>query len=65
MEARRFLTDYSLGTASDLFNRWQNLDIHLLVKYIDGNIKRQNPDGSFATNGHSDSIPPAPVYGGY
>ncbi|MFA5741222.1 MAG: C69 family dipeptidase [Bacteroidales bacterium] len=65
LEARRFLTDYSLRTASDLFKRWQELDIYLLVKYMDGNIKRQNPDGSFATNGHSDSIPPAPVYGGY
>ncbi|HPW79136.1 MAG: Dipeptidase [Bacteroidetes bacterium ADurb.Bin037] len=65
LEARRYLTDYSLRTASDLFRRWQELDIYLLVKYIDGNIKRQNPDGSFATNGHSDSIPPAPVYGGY
>ena len=65
LEARRFLTDYSLCAASDLFKRWQELDIYLLVKYIDGNIKRQNPDGTFATNGHSDSIPPAPVYGGY
>lgn len=64
-QARRFLTDYSLQTAADLFKRWQELDIYLLVKYIDGNIKRQNPDGSFMTNGHSDSIPPAPVYGGY
>ena len=65
LEARRFLTDYSLRTASNLFRRWQELDVYLLVKYIDGNIKRQNPDGSFATNGHSDSIPPAPIYGGY
>ena len=65
LEARRYLTNYSLRTASDLFKRWQKLDIYLLVKYIDGNIKRQMPDGSFATNGHSDSIPPAPVYGGY
>ena len=63
--ARRFLTDYSLRTASDLFKRWQELDIYLLVKYIDGNIKKQNPDGSFMTNGHADSIPPPPIYGGY
>ena len=65
LEARRFLPDYSLRTASDLFKRWQELAIYLLVKYMDGTIKRQTPDGSFATTGPSDSIPPAPVYGGY
>ena len=29
----------------------------LLVKYIDGNVKAQNPDGSFITNEHTDCIP--------
>ena len=57
LEARRFLTDYSLRTASDLFKRWQELDIYLLVKYMDGNTKHQNPDGSFASLGSS---PPPP-----
>lgn len=63
--ARSFLTEYSLNTAESLFQRWKELDIYLLVKYIDGNTKRQNPDGSFTTNAHSDSIPVSPISGGY
>ena len=31
------------------------------MKYIDGNIKRQNPDGSFQNNGYSKSIPASPI----
>jgi hypothetical protein len=27
------------------------------VKYIDGNVKAQNEDGSFVTNEHTDCIP--------
>ncbi|MFA5738772.1 MAG: C69 family dipeptidase, partial [Bacteroidales bacterium] len=64
-EARRFLTGYSLQAAADLFKRWQQLDIYLLVKYIDGNTKQQNPDGSFMHNAYSDSIPVGPVQEGY
>ena len=38
---------------------------HLLVKFIDGNTKRQNQDGSFMNNGHSDRVPPQPMFPGY
>lgn len=65
MKARQYLTDYSLNSAKNLFRQWKELDIYLLVKYIDGNTKRQNPDGTFTTNGQSDSIPPSPISGGY
>ena len=37
----------------------------LLVKYIDGNVKAQNPDGSFVTNGHTDCIPDGITQPGY
>ncbi|MFA6770813.1 MAG: C69 family dipeptidase [Bacteroidales bacterium] len=60
-----FLTNYSVNTANALFEKWKKLDKYLLVKYIDGNIKKQNPDGTFMNNGHSTTIPPAPDYGGY
>ena len=43
----------------------KTLDEYLLVKYIDGNIKRQNEDGSFKNNGHVKHVPPAPIFGGY
>jgi len=62
---REFLTNYSVNTANALFDRWKKLDEYLLVKYIDGNTKKQNPDGSFMNNGHSPVIPPAPDFPGY
>jgi dipeptidase len=60
-----FLTNYSVSTANSLFAKWKKLDEYLLVKYIDGNTKKQNTDGSFVTNGHSPVIPPPPHFPGY
>ncbi len=62
---KEFLTNYSVNTANALFEKWKKLDEYLLVKYIDGNTKKQNPDGSFVNNGHSKVIPPAPDFPGY
>lgn len=56
-ELHTFLTDYSVNTAQDIFNRWVNLETLLLVKYIDGNVKAQNPDGSFVNNGYNAGTP--------
>lgn len=64
-KAREYLTEYSVNTAQALFKKWQELDTYLLVKYIDGNTKRENPDGTFKTNGHTTTMPTSPVYGGY
>jgi len=60
-----FLTNYSVNTANALFEKWKKLDEYLLVKYIDGNTKKQNPDGTFMNNGHCTTIPPAPDFPGY
>jgi len=54
---RRYLTDFSISNAQKIFDRWVALEQLLLVKYIDGNVKAQNPDGSFITNEHTDCIP--------
>ena len=54
---RRYLTDFSVSNAQRIFDRWVALEQLLLVKYIDGNVKAQNPDGSFITNEHTDCIP--------
>ena len=59
------LTEFSLSNAALLFDRWIGLDKYLLVKYIDGNIKRQNDDGSFMTNGYSNRIPAYPIWEEY
>ena len=56
-EGVQTLSSFGVDNAVSLFGKWQGLDKYLLVKYIDGNIKRQNPDGSFLTNGYSDDIP--------
>jgi hypothetical protein len=64
-EKEAYLTRFSVDQANELFKKWKTLDEYLLVKYIDGNIKRQNEDGSFKNNGHVKHVPPAPIYGGY
>ena len=48
--AREFLTDYSCNVAQYTFQRWKELSEYLLVKYIDGNIKKEQ-DGKFLDNG--------------
>jgi dipeptidase len=45
-EAREYLTSYSLKSAQNTFNQWKTLSDYLLVKYIDGNIKKEK-DGKF------------------
>ncbi|MDD4645112.1 MAG: C69 family dipeptidase [Bacteroidales bacterium] len=55
--ARQFLTDYSCQQADMTFNRWKELSEYLLVKYIDGNIKKEK-DGKFLDNGTGVSLMP-------
>lgn len=50
-EARRFLTWFSTTTADDATTRWKKLGEYLLVKYIDGNVKKEE-NGRFKTNGY-------------
>jgi hypothetical protein len=63
--AAQYLTGYSVSSADSLFRKWKSTDRYLLVKYIDGNTKKQNEDGSFKNNGYCDSIPPTPEFPGY
>lgn len=56
-EVKDFLTEYSVNTAQEIFGKWVELETFLLVKYIDGNVKAQNPDGSFVTNPYTDHVP--------
>ena len=62
---REYLTDFSVGNAQKIFNKWVDLEVLLLVKYIDGNVKAQNEDGSFVTNDHTDHIPSGIKQPGY
>ena len=47
--AREFLTNFSVTQATNVFNAWKKLDEFLLVKYLDGAIKKV-VDGQFAQN---------------
>jgi dipeptidase len=64
-KAVKFLTEYSVDTAQKLFSDWQKLDQYLLVKYIDGNVKKENADGTFKDNGNGANIPEMPDFPGY
>ncbi len=54
---RTYLTGFSVENAQKIFDKWVALEQLLLVKYIDGNVKAQNEDGTFVTNEHTDCIP--------
>lgn len=62
---RSYLTAFSVDNAQKIFNKWVDLEVLLLVKYIDGNVKAQNADGSFVTNEHTDCIPDKITQPGY
>jgi dipeptidase len=64
-KAREFLTDFSVNTAQQLFNNWIELDRYLLVKFIDGNVKKENSPGCFMDNGSGKGIPASPIQPGY
>ena len=60
-----FLTKYSVETAQNQFQAWCELETLLLVKFIDGNVKAQNPDGSFKHTPESEGIPAEIGWPGY
>ena len=64
-ERTRLLNDFSVSNAQKMFRNWQALDQYLLVKYIDGNVKSQNADGTFRDNGNGCDIPDGIDFPGY
>ena len=64
-EVKNYLTAFSIDNAQKIFDKWVKLEELLLVKFIDGNVKAQNEDGSFVTNGHTDCIPDKITQPGY
>lgn len=61
-DARIFLTDFSLQQAEKSTAAWKKLGEYLLVKYMDGNIKKEK-DGKFLQNEYK--IPPSIIRAGY
>ena len=56
------MTDFCRNRSEVMFNKWNDLGNYLLVKYMDGNVKRQNEDGSFKDNGNGANIPASPIH---
>ncbi|MBD5213885.1 MAG: dipeptidase [Bacteroidales bacterium] len=61
-EASKLLTDRSAYWAQKATSDYKQLGEYLLIKYIDGNIKREK-DGEFQRT--ETGMPVSPVYGGY
>jgi dipeptidase len=61
----QMLTNYTVQTAQDQFKVWVALEEELLVKYIDGNVKPQNEDGSFKHSEYSEVQPEKVEWPGY
>ncbi len=61
-ETLQFLTDYSVSQANGMTNEWKKLSQYLIVKFIDGNIKKEK-DGAFERT--ETGMPPSPNQPGY
>lgn len=73
---QNYLTQLSVETAQQLFDRWQKLNNYLLVKYMDGNVKSEHGDvltfldgdggpAHFVDNGNGRQIPDKIQFPGY
>ena len=60
--AREFITDYSVKSGDYTVKRYKELGQYLLVKYIDGNIKKEE-NGVFLRS--ADGYPVSPDQPGY
>lgn len=60
----KVLTDYSVAKAQELFDKWVDLDRYLMVKFIDGNVKKEDEKG-FLNNGYLPHAPASPQQPGY
>ena len=56
------MTDFCTSRSQYLFDEWKKMENYILVKFMDGNVKRQNPDGSFKDNGAGVNIPDSPEH---
>ena len=61
----RYVTEYSVNTAQEQFAKWQNLEVELLVKFMDGNVVPQDEDGRFVHAKYSEGMPAKVEQPGY
>ncbi len=61
-KARQFLTEYASNEANNMTADWKELFQYLVIKYIDGNVKKEK-DGQFERNEYG--MPASPDQPGY
>ena len=61
----RYVSDYSVRTAQEQFAAWVSLEEELLVKFLDGNVKPQDEDGTFIHSEYSEGMPAKVEWPGY
>ena len=64
-KAIKAMTGYTVDTAQEQFEAWKALEELLLVKFIDGNVKAQEADGSFKHSKHHSGTPDGLTQPGY
>ena len=64
-KARKLMTKYTVETAQKQFEAWKELEELLLVKFMDGNVKAQEEDGSFKHSKYHDGTPAGMSQPGY
>lgn len=60
-----YVTQYTVNTAQEMFDTWNELDKFILVKYKDGNNMKQDEYGNFIDNGNGRNLPAFPDQPGY
>ena len=63
--ASAILTRYTVDTAQNEFRRWSELEEHILVKYIDGNVKAEDDSGNFLHSEYHSGTPDGLTQPGY
>ena len=64
-KAVKAMTSYTVNTAQEQFEAWKALEELLLVKFIDGNVKAQEADGSFKHSKYHSGTPDGLTQPGY
>ena len=64
-KAIKAMTSYTVNTAQEQFEAWKTLEELLLVKFIDGNVKAQEADGSFKHSKYHSGTPDGLTQPGY
>ncbi|MBQ0123318.1 MAG: C69 family dipeptidase [Bacteroidales bacterium] len=57
-QALEMLTEFCASRAEEMCSTWRDMGNYLLVKFADGNVKKQNPDGTFTVNEAGKAVDP-------